>query len=73
MMTFFTDPKPFTHFGTLYGLPIYLSDPDGNTEVAGTNVIWDWMLRWYPPVMMYVQSIVYPQCQGFPICIKGRL
>lgn len=73
-MRFFTDPTPFTHYGTLYGLPIYIKDPYGEgPDVAGKNIVTDWMLTWYPELMNSFQVLFYPYVQGFPICVKGRL
>ena len=80
-MTFFTDPTPFTHFGSLYGIPVYLMDldTDGPT-VAGTNAVWEWCLLHVAPWLQFAGECVMHLAtggqyvsEGFPFKVKGEL
>lgn len=74
-MSYFTDPTPFTHYGSLYGIPIYLNDPDDpESVIAGTNAFYDWLLTWFPEQMQFLLSLLSEEhAQGFAICVKGKL
>ena len=44
-MKFFTETEDFTHHARFYGIPLYLKcDEEGIPVVAGTNVIFDYLL-----------------------------
>lgn len=73
-MRFFTDPTPFTHYGSIYSIPAYITDPDGDMKIAGTNVIYDWLLLWVPEMTQFILSLLSEEhAQGFAIRIDGEL
>jgi hypothetical protein len=74
-MTFFTPTSLFTHYGSLFGIPVYLKNPDSDCPiVAGTNAIFDWMLLWWPQSVTFCYQLMVPWGEPhFRIEIKGEL
>lgn len=85
-MSFFTDPKCFTHYGSLCGVPIYIADLESEgPSIAGTNAIYDWLVLWWPGFVVFwidllAHCAIVMGCLDedayqpmWAICVKGEL
>ena len=77
---FFTPTAGFTHHASFWGIPCYYKDdpPDGCT-LAGTNVIYDWIILhvvpWCFMVTEYIRAATDPDFEpsDWPILVKGPI
>lgn len=80
-MSFFTPKEPFTHRARFYGIPCYVDiGGDGNFTVAGTNIVFDWMVLHVCPWIHFVREHVCAwrdgadfEPMGFPFEIREQL
>lgn len=80
-MGFFTDPTEFTHHARFYGVPCYFkSDGIDGCTMAGTNVVFDWLICHFCPhlhalceaTLKLIEGPDY-EPRGFRIELRGRL
>lgn len=72
-MTFFTPTSPFTHYARFVGIPCYFNVNDDS--IAGTNIIFDWLVLHVCPFLANIQSSIIKwwtaeEC-GFMIELRG--
>lgn len=80
-MKFFTPQSDFTHYGRFYGFPAYFAglESDG-PMIAGTNVIWDWCVKYIAPQLQWIVEALRFICdpsgyepRGFSLEVRGEL
>jgi hypothetical protein len=70
-MSFFIDPKPFTYRARFYGIPVYIR-PDGDgMDLAGTNIIFDWLALHVAPWLHWCCEFVLAQIEGIDYEPRG--
>jgi hypothetical protein len=80
-MTFFTPTEGFTHHARFYGVPCYVkADGPWGMEVAGTNIIFDWLVLhvcpWAHWAVENIRGLYYGEdyeSGGWPFLIKGEI
>jgi hypothetical protein len=78
-MRFFNPIEEFTHYARFYRVPCYLRfDENGEPTIAGTNIVFDWLLLFMTYFHNYVvefgaQALAYildhDYEPGFPIMV----
>lgn len=81
-MKFYTDNTKYSHYGSFYGIPVFLNLEDENPVIEGQNIIFEYLFQFMVFIHIYVielgaQLIAFvlnsPYEAGFPFWIKGEL
>jgi hypothetical protein len=80
-MAFFTPKDGFTHHARFYGFPCYYrSDGPDGCDLAGTNVVFDWLILHVAPQLHrlceFIRYVVNPadyEPGPWPIELRGEI
>lgn len=65
-MTWRIEPMPRARYATFYGVPVWFRDePPNGCEMAGRNLLYDWLIRILPHLHNYMVAPFYDY--GFPV------
>lgn len=65
----------FTHYGSYFGIPVYMSDPDGEDFMVAAKHSWlEPLMTLFHYVEGFIASTFYPDAEpSFLFLVKGEL
>lgn len=75
----FTPTEPFTHHASFWGIPCYVVPEGEECLLAGTNIVYDWLILHVVPHCFFVTNWINAHLDpdfepgGWPILVKGKI